>query len=58
MGKSKDIFMNDVQKVPDNLNKTLYKMFYEEEMPQRFWEHNYNSHTGKKDKAYTDKDFR
>ncbi len=58
MGKSKDIYMNDVQKTPTNLNKKLYKMFYEVEMEWDFWEHNYNSHTGKKDKAYTDKDFR
>jgi len=57
MIKSKDNYMEIEQRNEININKVLYKRHFEEVMPSDFWNHNYNSHTGKKDKAYTDKDF-
>ena len=57
MIKSKDNYMEIEQRNKININKVLYKRHFEEDMPLDFWNHDYNSHTGKKDKAYTDKDF-
>ncbi len=57
MIKSKDNYMEIEQRNEININKVLYKRHFEEVMPSDFWNHDYNSHTSKKDKAYTDKDF-